>query len=57
MNLKVPLNFSRKEAKIALDVLEILIDTLIDLYTALQREYEPWTLDEDPEFGADDQTD
>jgi hypothetical protein len=35
MNLKIPLNFSRKEAKIALDVLEILIDTLIDLYTAL----------------------
>lgn len=57
MNLKVPLNFSRKEAKIALDVLEILIDTLIDLYTALQREYEPWTLDEGPEFGSGDETD
>lgn len=55
MNLKVPLNFSRQEAKIALDVLEILIDTLIDLYTALEREYEPWTLDEDPEFGSDDE--
>jgi len=57
MNLKVPLNFDRKEAKIALDVLEILIDTLIELYAALPREYEPWTLDPDSEFGSDDETD
>jgi len=57
MDLKVPLNFDRKEAKIALDVLEILIDTLIELYTALQREYEPWTLDPDSEFGSDDEAD
>ena len=51
MNVKIPLNFTGREAKIALEILEILIDMLIDLYTALQREYEPWTLEEDPEFG------
>lgn len=55
MKLKIPLNFTRDEAKIALDVLEILIDTLIEVYTALNREYDPWTLDEDPEFGPEDE--
>ena len=54
MKLNVPLHFSRAEAKVALDVLEILIDMLIELYGSLQRAYEPWTMEPDPEFNPDD---
>ena len=42
MNIVVPLNLTDSQARTLLHLYEVLIDSLIDFYTALQREY-PYT--------------
>ena len=39
MNIVVPLDLSDFQARLLLRLYEVLIDSFIDFYTALQREY------------------
>ena len=39
MNIVVPLDLTDRQAKMLLCLYEVLIDSFIDFYTALQREY------------------
>ena len=50
MNIPVPLDFTPQQARVAIELLELLIDTLIDFHAALARAYYPDTLPpDDPE--------
>ena len=40
--MKVPAHLTGEQARVLMQVLELLIDTLIELYTGLQRQYAPW---------------
>ena len=47
MNIVVPLNLSDTNARTLLRLYEALIDSFIDFYTALQREYPHATFEPD----------
>lgn len=40
--MNVPPNLTGPQARVVMQLLELLIDTLIELYTSVQREYYPW---------------
>jgi hypothetical protein len=40
--MNVPPNLTGPQARVLMQTLELLIDTLIELYTELQRNYDPW---------------
>jgi|GEM_PF-5723542 len=40
--MTVPPNLTGPQARVLMQTLELLIDTLIELYTELQRTYHPW---------------
>ena len=47
MKIPVPLDFSPAQARVAIELLELLIDVLIDFHGALSRAYHPSTLPAD----------
>jgi len=50
MKIPMPSNLTRAEAKLALELLELLIDALIDYHAAMQRTFDLWQHDENLPF-------
>lgn len=50
MKIRVPLDFTPAQARVAIELMELLIDVLIDYHGALCRAYHPHALpaDDDP---------
>lgn len=54
--MKAPPNLTGPQARILMQTLELLIDTLIELYTAVVRQYPAWAEPEPhPDLNFDDE--
>lgn len=46
MKIPMPINMTRAEARLALELLELLIDALIEYHGAMQRAFDLWEHDD-----------